>query len=102
MNTNDIRNMDQNQWLYWAVALPVTVIVVLLCLVLAGVLQVASSPGDEDWEGDPTALDSAPAHKKYWREDDVTRPLELTRMTRPDRPLNSYKVDGSDSTGIDV
>jgi hypothetical protein len=29
MNTNDIRNMDFNQWLYWVVALPVTVIIIV-------------------------------------------------------------------------
>ncbi|RDA83773.1 hypothetical protein CP532_5184 [Ophiocordyceps camponoti-leonardi (nom. inval.)] len=29
MNTNDVRNMASGQWLYWAVALPVTVVVTL-------------------------------------------------------------------------
>ncbi|KAL7946702.1 hypothetical protein V8C42DRAFT_352261 [Trichoderma barbatum] len=29
MNTNDIRNMDFNQWLYWVVALPVTVFIII-------------------------------------------------------------------------
>ncbi|RFU72016.1 mg2+ transporter [Trichoderma arundinaceum] len=29
MNTNDIRNMDFDQWLYWVVALPVTVIIII-------------------------------------------------------------------------
>lgn len=29
MNTNDIRNMDFDQWLYWVVALPVTVIIIV-------------------------------------------------------------------------
>lgn len=29
MNTNDVRNMDQDQWLYWAVALPVTLLTIL-------------------------------------------------------------------------
>ncbi|KAL6854604.1 hypothetical protein J3F83DRAFT_475899 [Trichoderma novae-zelandiae] len=29
MNTNDIRNMDFDQWLYWAVALPVTIIIII-------------------------------------------------------------------------
>ncbi|OTA02808.1 hypothetical protein A9Z42_0032410 [Trichoderma parareesei] len=28
MNTNDIRNMNFDQWLYWAVALPVTLIII--------------------------------------------------------------------------
>ncbi|EGR51556.1 uncharacterized protein TRIREDRAFT_45688, partial [Trichoderma reesei QM6a] len=29
MNTNDIRNMNFDQWLYWAVALPVTIIIII-------------------------------------------------------------------------
>jgi hypothetical protein len=33
MNTNDIRNMDNNQKLYWEVALPVTVVVLAVAFV---------------------------------------------------------------------
>lgn len=29
MNTSDIRNMASDQWLYWAVAMPVTIVVIL-------------------------------------------------------------------------
>ena len=32
MNTNDIRNMEQGQWLFWAVAAPVTAAVVFIGL----------------------------------------------------------------------
>lgn len=32
MNTNDIRNMDFDQWLYWAIALPVTILLILVAL----------------------------------------------------------------------
>ena len=38
MNTNDIRNMDQTQWLFWAVAIPVTIAVVFGGLYWAGEL----------------------------------------------------------------
>lgn len=38
-NTNDIRNMELNQWVYWAVALPLTVIIISICLALAGELR---------------------------------------------------------------
>ena len=41
MNTNDIRNMDQTQWLFWAVAVPVTIVVVLGGLYWAGELANA-------------------------------------------------------------
>ena len=32
MNTNDIRDMDKSQWLYWATALPVTFSVIIIGL----------------------------------------------------------------------
>jgi hypothetical protein len=38
MNTNDFRDMEQGQWLYWATAIPVTVTVVLLGLFWTGEL----------------------------------------------------------------
>ncbi|EHL00838.1 hypothetical protein M7I_3229 [Glarea lozoyensis 74030] len=38
MNTNDIRNMAQNQWLFWAAALPLTTIVIVVSLIAAGII----------------------------------------------------------------
>ncbi|PQE19750.1 mg2+ transporter protein [Rutstroemia sp. NJR-2017a WRK4] len=38
MNTNDVRNMDFGQWIYWAVAIPVTVVVICLGLLWTGEL----------------------------------------------------------------
>lgn len=35
MNTIDIRNQDTTQWLFWAIGLPITAIVVVLALVVA-------------------------------------------------------------------
>ena len=32
MNTNDIRNMEIDQWLFWATALPVTISVIIVGL----------------------------------------------------------------------
>lgn len=39
MNTNDIRNMEVNQWVFWTVALPLLAIIVVGCLMWAGELQ---------------------------------------------------------------
>jgi Mg2+ and Co2+ transporter CorA len=36
MNTNDIRNMESTQWIYWATALPLTVIVIGLSVLAFG------------------------------------------------------------------
>jgi len=38
MNTSDLRDMEQGQWLYWATAIPATVTVVLLGLLWTGEL----------------------------------------------------------------
>jgi Mg2+ and Co2+ transporter CorA len=32
MNTTDVRDMPYSQWLYWAVAIPVTIVVILIGL----------------------------------------------------------------------
>jgi hypothetical protein len=32
MNTTDIRQMQQGQWLFWAIAIPSTILVLVVCL----------------------------------------------------------------------
>ena len=39
MNTNDVRNMKINQWVFWVIAVPLTVIIITLCLIWAGELE---------------------------------------------------------------
>ena len=36
MNTNDIRNLSSNQWLFWVVAIPLTAFVIIVSWILAG------------------------------------------------------------------
>lgn len=38
MNTYDVRNMETKQWVFWATALPLIVIIITLCLTWAGEL----------------------------------------------------------------
>ncbi|KAM0139403.1 hypothetical protein ACHAP3_003173 [Botrytis cinerea] len=33
MNTNDVRNMEVTQWLFWAIAIPMTIIIIVLVLI---------------------------------------------------------------------
>ena len=40
MNTYEIRNMSTNQWAYWCSALPLTVLVVLVASLWAGLLTL--------------------------------------------------------------
>ncbi|CAG8959792.1 hypothetical protein HYFRA_00001700 [Hymenoscyphus fraxineus] len=38
MNTNDVRNMEIDQWVFWVTAIPLTIIVIILCLLWTGEL----------------------------------------------------------------
>jgi hypothetical protein len=44
MNTYDVRNMSVDQWVFWATALPLTFLILTLCLIWAGELN-------NFWEG---------------------------------------------------
>ncbi|TGO17316.1 hypothetical protein BPAE_0437g00020 [Botrytis paeoniae] len=33
MNTNDVRNMEVTQWLFWVIAIPITIIIIVLVLI---------------------------------------------------------------------
>jgi hypothetical protein len=39
MNTSDIRNLKTSQWVFWAVAIPLTVVIITLCLIYTGEVQ---------------------------------------------------------------
>lgn len=38
MNTQDIRNLESSQWIFWTVAMPLTGLVVIASLFFAGIL----------------------------------------------------------------
>lgn len=33
MNTNDVRNMEVTQWVFWVIAIPITIIIIILVLI---------------------------------------------------------------------
>jgi hypothetical protein len=37
MNTNDIRNMEKTQWVFWAAAVPLTAVIIVVSLFAAGI-----------------------------------------------------------------
>lgn len=41
MNTSDMRNMSQKQWVFWAAAIPLTLVIVIISLLWAGELKNA-------------------------------------------------------------
>jgi hypothetical protein len=73
MNTYDIRNMGQSQWLFWATALPLTTIVIVVSLIAAGIIPWTFVRKDR------AALVKAQAEVSEVR---IGRPFTRTRNTR--------------------
>lgn len=51
MNTTDVRNMELTQWVFWAVALPLAVVIIVLCLIWAGELENVWRGFSNLWKG---------------------------------------------------
>jgi hypothetical protein len=51
MNVNDVRNMELNQWVFWVTAIPLTFIIITLCLVWAGEFGNFWSGFSNLWKG---------------------------------------------------
>lgn len=91
MNTSDMRNMSQKQWLFWAVAIPLTLVIVIISLLWAGELKNAWNalaklfPQRErsGYQGDQEDIRLPP---RRTRESEVfvrDLPRERSRITRP-------------------
>lgn len=39
MNTNDVRNMEKSQWVFWATAVPLTAVIVGLAVFVSGTMK---------------------------------------------------------------
>ena len=102
MNTSDIRNSDQTQWVFWATALPLTLVIGLLLLGFTGGLgsldwgfarrwlpgkaprrqlsrvptaTYAPSAGKfGDWDGDPYAHPFDGTNARYFRGESLVPP----------------------------
>ncbi|KAK2624167.1 hypothetical protein QTJ16_006117 [Diplocarpon rosae] len=53
MNTTDVRDMPFSQWVYWATALPLTFLVIAMCLAWAGELNNFWGGFRKLWKGSP-------------------------------------------------
>lgn len=51
MNVSDVRNMEQKQWIFWAIAIPLTIIIISLCLLWAGELRNFLKGFQNLWSG---------------------------------------------------
>lgn len=94
MNTSDMRTMSQKQWVFWAVAIPLTLIIVIISLLWAGELKNAwdalaklfpqrKQPGYQRLQGGQEDIRLAP---RRLREPEVIRdffPYERSRTIRP-------------------
>jgi hypothetical protein len=106
MNTADFRDMDLTQWAYWATAVPLTIVVILIGLWWMGELsnafswlgvklrssstgtrrQYALVPADGEW---PTTMVRMPAHRQH---DSWSRPQHARRHEYLDsRPPSMYR-----------
>lgn len=71
MNTSDIRDMQTKQWVFWVVAIPLTVVVLILARLWAGPAwpQLFSSFRGNDSPTTPRATITVPATKtRYFIE----------------------------------
>ena len=94
MNTSDMRTMSQKQWVFWAVAIPLTLVIVIISLLWAGELKNAwdalaklfPQRKQSDYhrlQGDQEDIRLAPRRS---REPEVIRdffPYERSRTMRP-------------------
>src|SRR5438046_5032891 len=54
MNTRDIRNMDKPQWVFWAAAIPLTTLVIVVSLFASGSFQWRKDASEKIVIRDPT------------------------------------------------
>ncbi|KAF9763786.1 hypothetical protein IL306_002999 [Fusarium sp. DS 682] len=78
MNTTDVRDMNYSQWLYWVVAIPVTVLVIVLGLWFMGELGnltrwLFGRPGKEVYGG-PAAIPQT-TESAYWASPPAVQPI---------------------------
>ncbi|KAI8684106.1 hypothetical protein NCS57_00076100 [Fusarium keratoplasticum] len=73
MNTTDIRDMEYSQWLYWVVAIPLTVVVILAGLLFMGELgNLArwflrrSGQGGQGMYGGPSMMSQTAESAAFW------------------------------------
>lgn len=85
MNTNDVRNMASNQWLYWAVAVPITLLVILIGLwwmnELGSVLQWITGKRPRRLAGSGSPVRWVP------HMPDAAVGKQLRRLTSPGNPV---------------
>lgn len=105
MNTSDVRDMEAGQWLYWVVALPVTLLVIVLGLwwmnELGNVMrwltgQMSSGRSNSTSVGYAgVASAEAIAEAQYYAEMEGEKPRRYGRVkkvTTVENPFNSYEV----------
>ena len=84
MNTSDIRNMKTGQWIFWAVALPLTTIVVALCLIYAGEVQSFGATLSTLWSARGTGIGRTGGRQTSYQPRTVSMPVTYAQVhSRP-------------------
>lgn len=90
MNTNGIRNMKIKQWVFWATALPLTAIIITLCLIWTGELENFWAGFRNLWGGNKRKIARAQYSIVNGKSDAYSMADPRTEPRRIQRPVISY------------
>ncbi|KXT09407.1 hypothetical protein AC579_8444 [Pseudocercospora musae] len=97
MNTNDIRNLSSNQWLFWVVAIPLTAFVIIVSWILAGgeLPAVAWRPSWHQSRNSGPRMSFFEASQSPPAYQDVTvdRDAYVCSRSRSKRAYDDYEID---------
>ncbi|KAF7188714.1 hypothetical protein HII31_09966 [Pseudocercospora fuligena] len=97
MNTNDIRNLSSNQWLFWVVAIPLTAFVIIVSWILAGgeLPAIAWRPSwhQSRTSGPRVSLVEASQSPPAYHDVAADRDPHVSGRSRSKRAYDDYEID---------
>lgn len=84
MNTNDVRNMELTQWIFWAVAIPLTLVIIVLSLMWTGELKNLWNSFQNLWRESP--MTTLQAGEGYTSRPSPPYPMMPARFYGPPPP----------------
>ncbi|KAH7370897.1 hypothetical protein BKA65DRAFT_562836 [Rhexocercosporidium sp. MPI-PUGE-AT-0058] len=92
MNTSDVRDMSFGQWVYWATALPLTILVIAVCLAWAGELNNFQEGLKNMWKRHPRSHEVV---KQQYEAVERRNRYDEMAFERPRRSNTMYGNKGS-------
>ncbi|CAJ0546131.1 Ff.00g096040.m01.CDS01 [Fusarium sp. VM40] len=96
MNTTDVRDMNYSQWLYWVVAIPLTIVVILVGLWFMGELGnltqwlLGRSAKGASGYGGPTIVPQT-LEASYWAPSPIAQTTQVAEYSSPYEPEHSMR-----------